>query len=227
MLVGTGRGTHAPRAARCGIGSRAGVEEDRGDVDAADAVDERVVGLGDDREAVVGQPWTSKISRCGRSCSSRALADGPLCDPLQDSTTRWSTGSAASTSSGASSTPRASRCSTASARGRRGSRRPLPTSTVAAGRGALWERTTVPARGPWRGLRSLTRAPRQGRRSASPAAWAGLGSMARAGLRPNPRSPLNVPIGPHRRYTWLPMRDLCCASKRSRRRWAARSTTSC
>jgi diacylglycerol O-acyltransferase len=32
---------------------------------------------------------------------------------------------------------------------------------------------------------------------------AGIGSMARAGLSPAPRSPLNVPIGPHRRYTWV------------------------
>jgi WS/DGAT/MGAT family acyltransferase len=53
-----------------------------------------------------------------------------------------------------------------------------------------------------RGVRALTRAPRQvaGRLAGG---VAGLGSMARAGLSPAPRSPLNVAIGPHRRYTWV------------------------
>jgi WS/DGAT/MGAT family acyltransferase len=32
---------------------------------------------------------------------------------------------------------------------------------------------------------------------------AGLAAMARAGLRTSPPSPLNVPIGPNRRYTWV------------------------
>ena len=40
--------------ARSGAGSRRGVEQDGGDVHAGDAVDERVVGLGDQREAPAG-----------------------------------------------------------------------------------------------------------------------------------------------------------------------------
>jgi diacylglycerol O-acyltransferase len=78
--------------------------------------------------------------------------------------------------------------------------RPVPTSTELLAE-ALLERSTVPAEAV-RGLRALTRAPRQvaARRAEG---VAGLGSMARAGLSPAPRSPLNVPIGPHRRYTWV------------------------
>jgi diacylglycerol O-acyltransferase len=78
--------------------------------------------------------------------------------------------------------------------------RPVPTSTELLAE-ALLERTTVPAEAV-RGLRALTRAPRQvAMRLAG--GVAGLGSMARAGLSPAPRTPLNVPIGPHRRYTWV------------------------
>jgi diacylglycerol O-acyltransferase len=78
--------------------------------------------------------------------------------------------------------------------------RPVPTNTELLAE-ALLERTTVPAEAV-RGLRALTRAPRQvaGRLAGG---IAGLGSMARAGLSRAPRSPLNVPIGPHRRYTWV------------------------
>jgi WS/DGAT/MGAT family acyltransferase len=78
--------------------------------------------------------------------------------------------------------------------------RPLPTGTELLAE-ALLERTTVPAEAV-RGVRALTRAPRQvAERLAG--GIAGLGSMAAAGLNPAPRSPLNVGIGPHRRYTWV------------------------
>jgi diacylglycerol O-acyltransferase len=78
--------------------------------------------------------------------------------------------------------------------------RPVPTQTELLAE-ALLERTTVP-REAVRGVRALTRAPRQVAERLMGGA-AGLGSMALAGLSPAPRSPLNVPIGPHRRYTWV------------------------
>lgn len=78
--------------------------------------------------------------------------------------------------------------------------RPVPTSTELLAE-ALLERTTIPAEA-LRGLRHLTRAPRQVAERVA-GGVAGLGSMARAGLSPAPHSPLNVPIGPHRRYTWV------------------------
>ena len=66
---------------------------------------------------------------------------------------------------------------------------------------ALLERATVPAEGA-RGLRALTRAPRQALGQAGE--WlVGVGAMAWAGLNPAPPSPFNVPIGPHRRYAWV------------------------
>jgi diacylglycerol O-acyltransferase len=78
--------------------------------------------------------------------------------------------------------------------------RPVPSRTELLAE-ALLERSTAPAEAV-RGLRALTRAPLQviGRLAGGAA---GLGSMALAGLSPAPRSPLNVPIGPHRRYTWV------------------------
>jgi diacylglycerol O-acyltransferase / wax synthase len=78
--------------------------------------------------------------------------------------------------------------------------RPVPTSTELLAE-ALLERTTVPGEAV-RGLRAMTRAPRQVLERVAGGA-AGLGSMAKAGLSPAPRSSLNVPIGPHRRYTWV------------------------
>jgi WS/DGAT/MGAT family acyltransferase len=78
--------------------------------------------------------------------------------------------------------------------------RPVPTGTELLAE-ALLERSTVPAEAV-RGVRALTRAPRQvAERLAG--GISGLGSMAAAGLNPAPRSPLNVAIGPHRRYTWV------------------------
>jgi WS/DGAT/MGAT family acyltransferase len=78
--------------------------------------------------------------------------------------------------------------------------RPVPTRSELLAE-ALLERTTVPAEAV-RGVRALTRAPRQvAERLAG--GLAGLGSVARAGLSPAPRCSLNVTIGPHRRYTWV------------------------
>ena len=66
---------------------------------------------------------------------------------------------------------------------------------------ALLERATQPTEAA-RGLRALTRAPRQALEQAGE--WlVGVGAMAWAGLNAAPSSPFNVPIGPHRRYTWV------------------------
>jgi WS/DGAT/MGAT family acyltransferase len=78
--------------------------------------------------------------------------------------------------------------------------RPLPSSAQVLGQ-ALLERATVPQEA-LRGVRALTRAPRQVAERLARGAG-GVGAMMFAGLRPAPPSPLNVPIGPHRRYTWL------------------------
>jgi diacylglycerol O-acyltransferase / wax synthase len=78
--------------------------------------------------------------------------------------------------------------------------RPVPTRTELLAE-ALLERTTVPAEA-LRGVRHATRAPRAVAQRVV-GQLAGLGSMAAAGLNPAPRSPLNVAIGPHRRYTWV------------------------
>ncbi|HKE80242.1 MAG TPA: wax ester/triacylglycerol synthase family O-acyltransferase [Solirubrobacteraceae bacterium] len=66
---------------------------------------------------------------------------------------------------------------------------------------ALLERTTLPNEAA-RGVRALTRAPR--RVLSQTGEWmVGVGAMAWAGVNPAPTTPLNVPIGPHRRYTWV------------------------
>jgi WS/DGAT/MGAT family acyltransferase len=78
--------------------------------------------------------------------------------------------------------------------------RPEPTAPQLLAR-ALVERATVPGEG-LRALRGVTRAPRRAARRAAEG-LAGIGAMARAGLNPAPPTPLNVPIGPHRRYTWV------------------------
>jgi len=66
---------------------------------------------------------------------------------------------------------------------------------------ALLERATAPAE-VVRGVRATFRAPRRvlGRARDS---LVGVGAMAWAGLNPAPPSPLNQPIGPHRRFTWV------------------------
>jgi WS/DGAT/MGAT family acyltransferase len=78
--------------------------------------------------------------------------------------------------------------------------RPLPSKSELLAE-ALLERTTVPGEAV-RGARARPRAPRQaaGRLAGG---LLGLGAMAWAGLNPAPKTPLNVPIGPHRRYTWV------------------------
>jgi diacylglycerol O-acyltransferase / wax synthase len=78
--------------------------------------------------------------------------------------------------------------------------RPEPTRAQLLG-DALRERATVPAEAA-RGVRALTRAPRRALTRASERV-VGVGAMAWAGLNPAPPSPVNVPIGPHRRYTWV------------------------
>jgi diacylglycerol O-acyltransferase len=78
--------------------------------------------------------------------------------------------------------------------------RPIPSPAELLSR-ALLERATMPGE-VVRGVRALTRGPRQtlgklGER------LVGVGAMAWAGLSPAPRTSLNVPIGPHRRYAWV------------------------
>jgi WS/DGAT/MGAT family acyltransferase len=78
--------------------------------------------------------------------------------------------------------------------------RPEPSSSQLLARAWL-ERATVPAES-IRALRDVARAPWHAARRAG-VGLAGIGAMVRAGLNPAPPSPLNVPIGPHRRYTWV------------------------
>ncbi|HEY1568437.1 MAG TPA: wax ester/triacylglycerol synthase family O-acyltransferase [Solirubrobacteraceae bacterium] len=78
--------------------------------------------------------------------------------------------------------------------------RPLPSGAQLLA-DALLERTTVPAE-IVRGVRATLRGPRHvaarfGR------ALGGVSAVARAGLQAAPPSPLNVRIGPHRRFTWV------------------------
>jgi WS/DGAT/MGAT family acyltransferase len=78
--------------------------------------------------------------------------------------------------------------------------RPLP-SGVQLLADAVLERTTVPQEMA-RGVRHALRAPRQivgGARDA----LVGVGALAFTGLKPAPASPLNRPIGPHRRFAWV------------------------
>jgi WS/DGAT/MGAT family acyltransferase len=78
--------------------------------------------------------------------------------------------------------------------------RPMPTGAQLLA-DALLERATVPAE-IVRGVRATLRGPRlvAGRIAR---ALGGVGAMARAGLQAAPPSPLNVRIGPHRRFTWV------------------------
>ena len=78
--------------------------------------------------------------------------------------------------------------------------RPEPTGAELLAR-SLVERATAPGGG-LRALHEASRAPRAAARRMAQG-LAGLGAMARAGLDRAPASPLNVPIGPHRRYTWV------------------------
>ena len=78
--------------------------------------------------------------------------------------------------------------------------RPLPSGAQLLA-DAMLERATVPAE-IVRGVRATLRGPRQvaGRLGQ---ALGGVSAMAKAGLQAAPSSPLNVRIGPHRRFTWV------------------------
>ncbi len=78
--------------------------------------------------------------------------------------------------------------------------RPLPTDAQLLA-DALLERATVPAE-IVRGVRATLRGPRHVARRLGRAAG-GVGALARLGLQTAPPSPLNVRIGPHRRFTWV------------------------
>jgi diacylglycerol O-acyltransferase / wax synthase len=84
--------------------------------------------------------------------------------------------------------------------GKRWLPRPLPSRTQLLAE-ALIERTTVPAE-IVRGVRAAFRAPRRVA-SAAVGALAGVGAMAWTGINAAPPSPYNVPIGPHRRFSWV------------------------
>jgi diacylglycerol O-acyltransferase / wax synthase len=77
--------------------------------------------------------------------------------------------------------------------------RPLPSSAQLLA-DALLERATVPAEIA-RGLRSVVRRPRRVAKELLGDVRA-VGSFTLPGARSAPPSPLNVPIGPHRRFTW-------------------------
>jgi WS/DGAT/MGAT family acyltransferase len=78
--------------------------------------------------------------------------------------------------------------------------RPLPSNAQLLA-DALLERATVPAE-IVRGVRATLRGPRAvGARLGH--ALGGMGAMAKAGIQMAPTSPLNVRIGPHRRFTWV------------------------
>ena len=142
--------------------------------------------------------WTAP-SRCGRSGS---YSDSPA--NVSGSSRRRITPS--STASPAWTSPPC--CSTPSASPRLlprpaepWSARPLPGSAKLLG-DALLERSTVPSE-MLRGTRALLRRPRRAVDKAR-RGLVGIGSTALAGINaPAPASPFNVPIGPHRRYTFF------------------------
>jgi diacylglycerol O-acyltransferase len=78
--------------------------------------------------------------------------------------------------------------------------RPLPTGAQLLA-DALLERATVPTE-IVRGVRATLRGPRHVAQRIG-RALGGVSAMARAGLQAAPPSPLNVRIGPHRRFTWV------------------------
>ncbi|MFP5365048.1 MAG: WS/DGAT/MGAT family O-acyltransferase [Thermoleophilia bacterium] len=78
--------------------------------------------------------------------------------------------------------------------------RPLPTPAQLLS-DALIERATRPAEAV-RSARALVRAPRHALASTRNGLQA-IGALTFAGLRPVPPTPLNVEVGPHRRYTWV------------------------
>jgi WS/DGAT/MGAT family acyltransferase len=80
------------------------------------------------------------------------------------------------------------------------SARPLPTNAQLLS-DALLERATRP-RELVRSARALVRAPRDVARNARDSLES-VGALPFAGRAPVPATPLNVPTGPHRRYTWV------------------------
>jgi len=78
--------------------------------------------------------------------------------------------------------------------------RPLPSSAQLLA-DAVLERTTVPAE-IFRGIRAAVRRPRRVAKELFGDVRA-ISSFALPGARSAPPSPLNVPIGPHRRFTWV------------------------
>jgi len=78
--------------------------------------------------------------------------------------------------------------------------RPLPSKAQLLA-DALLERATVPGE-MVRGARALLRGPRAVASTVARSAGA-LGEFAMSGLSPAPPSLFNVPIGPHRRFTWV------------------------
>jgi diacylglycerol O-acyltransferase len=78
--------------------------------------------------------------------------------------------------------------------------RPVPSDTQLLA-DALLERATVPSE-IVRGVRRALRGPRQMAERVG-RGLVGLGAMTGVGLQPAPRSPFNVQIGPHRRFTWV------------------------
>src|SRR4051794_24425315 len=84
--------------------------------------------------------------------------------------------------------------------GRRWLPAPTPSGAQLLGR-ALAERLSEPAEMA-RTARAALRAPRRLAVGAYES-LVGVGALAWAGLGPAPKSPLNVPIGPHRRFNWV------------------------
>jgi WS/DGAT/MGAT family acyltransferase len=78
--------------------------------------------------------------------------------------------------------------------------RPLPSDAQLLA-DALLERATVPAE-MVRGVRAVLRGPRAVASRVAESA-AALGALTLGGLQPAPSSVFNVPIGPHRRFTWV------------------------
>ena len=170
--------------------------------------------------------WTAP-SRCGRSGSSSALERRPLRDHLQDPPRARRRRLAASTSPP---------CCSNLARARAAAREP-PAPWVAAARADRRRSCSADAlRRARDGARPRPRAaPRGAARAPAPGAAARRGERARrasarwrwAGLQPaRRRRPLNVPIGPHRRFAWVDadLGDVQGDQERARRH---ASTTSC
>jgi diacylglycerol O-acyltransferase len=79
---------------------------------------------------------------------------------------------------------------------------PRPVPTPAQLLADAWiERATAPG-DVARTVRAVSSGPRELAMRAS-SALAGLGALTWTGLEPAPRSPFNLPVGPHRRVTWL------------------------